>query len=171
MILVVAAFVMNFPVISTLVTSLKSEGEIASYPGLWIEAPTLGLVVKGDRDWFRVEGRAAVDEHAMLDFETVLAIARSRSRFVPMGEGTYVALAHALKTKLADLAAVAETDRDGMRVSRVAALWLDEALEGAIIETDDAFRQSLEKLRRAQDDEAGLPKSLQAEFDKIPAKG
>ena len=36
-----AAFVMNFPVISTLVTSLKSEAEIASYPGLWIESPTL----------------------------------------------------------------------------------------------------------------------------------
>src|SRR5690606_31387879 len=36
-----AAFIMNFPVVSTLVTSLKSEGEIASYPGFWIEAPTL----------------------------------------------------------------------------------------------------------------------------------
>jgi multiple sugar transport system permease protein len=36
-----AAFIMNFPVISTLVTSLKSEAEIASYPGFWIQSPTL----------------------------------------------------------------------------------------------------------------------------------
>ena len=36
-----AAFVMNFPVVSTLVTSLKTEAEIASYPGLWVQNPTL----------------------------------------------------------------------------------------------------------------------------------
>lgn len=36
-----AAFVLNFPVISTLITSLKSDAEISSYPGLFIEKPTL----------------------------------------------------------------------------------------------------------------------------------
>ena len=36
-----AAFVLNFPLIATLVTSLKSEAEIGSNPTLAIEAPTL----------------------------------------------------------------------------------------------------------------------------------
>lgn len=36
-----AAFIMNFPVISTLITSLKSDAEISRYPGLFIEEPTL----------------------------------------------------------------------------------------------------------------------------------
>jgi multiple sugar transport system permease protein len=36
-----AAFVTNFPVIATLVTSLKSDAEISSYPGLFIQSPTL----------------------------------------------------------------------------------------------------------------------------------
>lgn len=36
-----AAFVMNFPVIATLVTAFKSPGEISRNPALWIEAPTL----------------------------------------------------------------------------------------------------------------------------------
>lgn len=35
------AVLINFPVIVTLVTSLKSAREIAGNPGLWIEAPTL----------------------------------------------------------------------------------------------------------------------------------
>lgn len=48
-----AAFVMNFPVISTLVTSLKSEAEIASYPGFWVEAPTL----ENYREIFRMSDR------------------------------------------------------------------------------------------------------------------
>jgi multiple sugar transport system permease protein len=37
----VAALAMNLPVLITLVTSLKSAREIATNPGLWIEAPTL----------------------------------------------------------------------------------------------------------------------------------
>jgi multiple sugar transport system permease protein len=37
----VAVLVMNFPVISTLVTSLKSDGEISSNASLWINQPTL----------------------------------------------------------------------------------------------------------------------------------
>ena len=38
---VVAAFVLNFPVIATLLTSFKSSREIATNPGLWVNAPTL----------------------------------------------------------------------------------------------------------------------------------
>lgn len=37
----IAAFVMNFPVIATLVTALKAPGEVSRNPSLWIEAPTL----------------------------------------------------------------------------------------------------------------------------------
>jgi multiple sugar transport system permease protein len=38
---VVAAFAMNFPVLATLITALKSPGEVTRNPSLWIEAPTL----------------------------------------------------------------------------------------------------------------------------------
>ena len=37
----IAAFVMNFPVISTLSTALKTNAEISRDPGLWVHAPTL----------------------------------------------------------------------------------------------------------------------------------
>jgi len=37
----VAAAAMNFPVLSTLITSLKSDAEIGSNPSLWIERPTI----------------------------------------------------------------------------------------------------------------------------------
>lgn len=37
----IAAFVMNFPVIATLVTAFKSSAEVSRNPSLWIEAPTL----------------------------------------------------------------------------------------------------------------------------------
>jgi multiple sugar transport system permease protein len=36
-----AVVILNFPVIATLITSLKSDAEITSNPSLWINAPTL----------------------------------------------------------------------------------------------------------------------------------
>lgn len=41
MVFSIAALVMNFPVIATLVTAFKSPGEVSRNPSLWIEAPTL----------------------------------------------------------------------------------------------------------------------------------
>jgi multiple sugar transport system permease protein len=50
---VLAALALNAPVIATLVTSFKSPREIATNPGLWIEAPTLanyaGVLAVTDR--------------------------------------------------------------------------------------------------------------------------
>jgi len=37
----IAAFVMNFPVLATLITAFKPPGEVSRNPSLWIEAPTL----------------------------------------------------------------------------------------------------------------------------------
>lgn len=41
LVLILAVLALNFPVLTTLATSLKSRGEIASNPTLWIHAPTL----------------------------------------------------------------------------------------------------------------------------------
>ena len=53
LVLGIAAIVMNFPVLSTLITSFKSEAEIQSNPSPWIESPTLanytGIFAIADR--------------------------------------------------------------------------------------------------------------------------
>ncbi len=129
-----------------------------------VDTRQLAVVVKREHDWFRVHGRAVVDENMVLDFQTLLAAAHARSRFVPMGDGVYAALTHSLKARLADLAAVAETDREGARVPRLAAAWLDEVLESAQVDSDGEFRAAIDRLRRAQDETAMVPKALQAEL-------
>jgi len=131
---------------------------------LTVDTRQLGVVVKAERDWFRLHGRATADESTVLDLQTLIAAAQARSRFVPMGDGVYVALTRSLKARLADLAAVAETDRDGVRVPRLAAAWLDEALDTAQVDADRDFRGAIERLRRAQDAAPAVPKALQAEL-------
>lgn len=38
---IIAAFIMSYPVISTLSASFKTSAEISINPGLWVNAPTL----------------------------------------------------------------------------------------------------------------------------------
>ena len=41
-----------------------------------VDTRQLGVVVKRERDWFRLHGRAVVDENIVLDFETLMAAAQ-----------------------------------------------------------------------------------------------
>lgn len=131
---------------------------------LTVDTGQLAVSVKSERDWFRVSGQAQLDEGMILDFATLLDAARSQSRFIPMGNGAYIALTRSLKERLADLAAVMETDKHGPRLPHLAAAWVDEALEGAQVSSDTAFRKTIEKLRQAQEQSAPLPPALQAEL-------
>ncbi|MEI7968532.1 MAG: DEAD/DEAH box helicase [Betaproteobacteria bacterium] len=130
-----------------------------------VDAPQLVLSVNTDRDWFQLGGRAIVDDRLVMDFKTLVAAAQSRSRFVPMGEGVYAALTRSLRQRLAEVAAIAEPDREGgLRVPRVAAAWLDETLEGTAFETDNGFRNAIARLRAAANQVPAVPGLLQAQL-------
>jgi superfamily II DNA or RNA helicase len=129
-----------------------------------VDTGQLAVSVKSERDWFRISGQAQLDEGLVLDFAALLDAARSQSRFIPLGNGAYVALTKALKERLADLAAVMESDKHGARLPNLAAAWVDEALQGAQLETDTAFRKAIARLQQAQEHTAALPHALQAEL-------
>jgi len=131
---------------------------------LTLDAAQIGLQVKSERDWFRLSGAATVDEGLVLQLADLVAAAQSKSRFVPMGNGVYAALTRSLKQRLNEMAALAEFDKDGMRLPNLAGAWLDEAIDGMTLETDRAFRESIDRLRSAQDITPALPATLQAEL-------
>ncbi len=136
-----------------------------------IDAGKLGITVSKERDWFRVSGQAGLDEGLVVQLETLLAAARDKSRFIPMGDGVYAALTRALKQKLLDLAAVAEVDKHGSKVPQIAAAWLDEVLDGTELSAGSDFRKAIERLRAAQALVPKLPKSLQADLRPYQEEG
>jgi len=129
-----------------------------------VDISQLSLKINTERDWFKVEGEARVDEGLVFTFETLLAASKSASRFIAMGGGVYAALTRRLKERMADLASVTETDKHGARIPRLAAAWMDDALQGVNTQTDKAFRSALEKLRSTQELAIPLPNTLQAEL-------
>jgi superfamily II DNA or RNA helicase len=129
---------------------------------LSLDSRQLGIKISRERDWFRLAGQATLDEGLVLQLETLLAAARAKSRFVPMGNGVYAALTRSLKQKLSDLAAVLETDKNGGKVPTIAAAWLDEILDGTELDAGKDFRQAIDRLRQAQALTPKLPSLLQA---------
>ncbi|MHB8354562.1 MAG: DEAD/DEAH box helicase [Burkholderiales bacterium] len=129
---------------------------------LTVNTRQLSIQISSGRDWFSVKGRAQVEEDQVMELEALLAAAAGNSRFVPMGQGLYVALARDLRDRLRDLSAIVEHRADGLRVPTLAASWLKETLEGAATKADQGFLDKVERLRAAQDLAPVLPTSLQA---------
>ncbi len=123
----------------------------------------LKVQLRSGRDWLGLQGGIEVDEGLVAGLEQLMQwSAAGKGRFVPMGQGRYLALTQELRARLADLASVAELHKDGVRVAPVNAPWLDAALDGAALEADKAFRQRVERLLQAQQLQPALPATLQA---------
>jgi superfamily II DNA or RNA helicase len=129
-----------------------------------VDIAQLSMQVKSERDWFKLEGEAKIDEGLVFTFESLLAASQSNSRFIAMGNGMYAALTRKLKERLSDLASVSETDKNGTRIPHIAGAWLDDALEGISIEADREFHSAIRKLRETQELTIPLPSTLQAEL-------
>ncbi|OHC70959.1 MAG: DNA helicase [Rhodocyclales bacterium GWA2_65_20] len=130
-----------------------------------VAAAQVAINIKSERDWFRIDGRAQVDEGLVLQLSDLVAAAQAKSRFVPIGEGVYAALTRSLKQRLNEMAALADTAKGGdLRLPGLAGGWLDEAIEGMSAQTDAAFRASIERLQSAQSATPALPATLQVQL-------
>ena len=134
--------------------------------------PQLQLRVRSQRDWLSLEGGVRVDESLVIGIEQLLQWqAASRGRFVPLGEGRYLALTQELRARIADLAAVAEQAKGGPRVPALAAGWLETALAGSDWQSDAALRRRVDDLLAARALQPALPSTLQAELRPYQADG
>ena len=124
----------------------------------------LKVNVKSGSEWLALQGGVTLNEQLVVSLGRLLDWSASeKSRFIPMGEGRYLALTEELRSRLDELASVAEIHRtDAARVTPVAAAWLDTTLKGADLDSDQAFRTRIDRLVEAQQFEPVLPRTLQA---------
>ncbi len=135
----------------------------------------LQVRVESGHEWLALAGGVTVNEQLVAHLGRLLDwAATQKSRFVPLGEGRYLALTEELKARLDELATVAERERrdgEGARVTPLAAAWLERALAGADVAADDAFRTRIERLAAAQADRYHLPGTLQASLRPYQEEG
>lgn len=136
------------------------------------DLPQLAVSVETGSEWFKLVGELRVAEGLVMSLEKLVAWAHGHAgRFMPMGQGVYVALTQQLRGRLRDLAGVGDTVRDGIRVPLVAAPWLDDVLAGAGVDPDAHFRTRVRRLRAARAIDAAVPATLAAELRPYQEEG
>ncbi len=129
--------------------------------------------VKSGRDWFAVSGELQLDEGRVLSLQKLLSLLRDAqgSRFLPLGDGAYLALTEQLRQRLSDLDALAEPQGDNLRLSPVAAGWLSHAADDLGLQGDARWRERAQNLVAAADLQAPLPATLRAELRPYQQQG
>ncbi len=123
-------------------------------------------------DWLELEGELQLDNGEVLRLRQLLDLARaSRSRFVALGEGDFLALSDALRQQLADLAALAQTHKQGQRLSSVAALAWQASGHGLRLDGDVLWRKRSDAWAQAQEQVFEVPASLGAELRDYQLEG
>jgi len=122
-----------------------------------VDPGKLTLRVAQDRDWFSVDGSIALDDEQVLEMRFLLErLDRIQGRFVPLGDGRFVALTRQLQTQLQRLAAVSEPHRNGRRVHGLGAPALDAVLEDAgSVKSDAAWKKACRPHPRGRGLDAG----------------
>lgn len=138
-----------------------------------VGAHPMRFKVRQVRDWFAVEGNVTVGEDEVLEMRFLLdRLDRAQGRFVPLGDGRFVALTHRLQTQLRQLAAVSEADKTGQRVHALGAAAVGDLLEEAgQVEADAAWRKHIGRLREAGTWTPKVPLALQAELRDYQEEG
>ena len=133
----------------------------------------LRLRIRSKTDWFEVGGELQVDDHLVLDMKRVLELLNSDgTRFLPLGEGQYVALTRELRKRLDDLADYSEGHGQELRLHPLAALAIEDFTEQLQrLDADHGWKTRLANLHAAFDLEPALPSTLKAELRDYQVEG
>ncbi|MFM7449251.1 MAG: DEAD/DEAH box helicase [Leptolyngbyaceae cyanobacterium] len=131
------------------------------------------LTLQQQRDWFAASGEVQLDDHLVLDMQRLLELLeQTPGRFVPLGDGQFLALTQEFRKRLDDLRTFSERQGKGTRFHPLAALavedWLDEVGE---LNADQAWRDHIQRLKEMQTLQPQLPSTLQAELRDYQLEG
>jgi len=124
------------------------------------------LSIRQSKDWFELEGELRLNEGLALDLQQLLGLMKdSTGRFVPLGDGEFLALSAELRKRLDDLAAFSEPHGKGFRFHPLTSGVFEEfAGEAGSFSADAKWLEQVKRVREAQAFAPVLPTTLQAEL-------
>ena len=138
-----------------------------------VEAKSVRLSIKRDKDWFAAGGEVQVDEGKVLDLRTLLDMLKSsKGRFVELGDNQFVALSFELHRRLMELAAFGDQHGDGVRVHPLASFALQElAADAGGVKADKLWKEHLARIDSSAAFTPQLPSTLQADLRDYQVEG
>lgn len=126
----------------------------------------LNIGVHRSKDWFWMDGKLELNQDLVLTMHQLLEwVQTAPGRFLPLGNGEFVALTHEFRKRLDELQAYSEKQANGVRFHPLAALALREFTdEVGELKADAHWKNHIKRLNSIRDFEPELPSTLQAEL-------
>ena len=131
-----------------------------------VSSSGLSLKMSRARDWFQMDGEVRVDEELVLDMQDLLTrLGKARGRFVPLADGSFVALTRKFQKQLERLGGVTEGHGKGLRLPTLGAVAVQELVEEAgSVKADKEWKAFIARLSAADRHQPVVPSTLQAEL-------
>jgi superfamily II DNA or RNA helicase len=129
-------------------------------------AASMKMVIKPGREWFSASGELEVDETHTVGLMQLLTLMaeRPQSRFVPLGDGQFLALSDTFRQQLELLDRVGFDGGKSLRLHPLAAPVLDDLLADVDLEADAAWTEHVTRMREADAFSPAIPSTLQADL-------
>ncbi len=138
-----------------------------------VSAGDFRMSITSGINWFSMKGNLHLDDALVLGMRQLLEhVASSSSRFVPLGDGQFLALTRTFQKRLEELRLYAEEHGDSLRFHPLATSVLEEFSEEAgNIRADQKWKQHLERLGEVQKFVPVLPDTLRVELRDYQKEG
>ncbi len=133
----------------------------------------LHVKVTGGRDWFEASGQLQCGNDRVFDMRQLLTLLeQTEGRFLPLGEGQFLALTKEFRKRLDEFRALSERHGDGARFHPLAAPAVDGLFDGdASVNANKAWKAHLAKFREAQSFDPAVPSTLRATLRDYQVEG
>jgi SNF2 family DNA or RNA helicase len=133
----------------------------------------LSLRIQKENDWFGLNGELKVNDNLVLSMQTLLGLVNgSKSNFIQVGDGQFIALTKALQKRLKEMDALLQHNKKGLQFSPFAASIFDDLTEGIDeLEVDAAWKKQLKRLEGGKDIKPVVPDNFKAELRNYQLEG
>ncbi|MDE3055650.1 MAG: DEAD/DEAH box helicase [Verrucomicrobiota bacterium] len=133
---------------------------------------SLSLRIKGEKDWFSLEGQLQFNESDVISIKELLPLLEAHSgRFISLSDSKVLALTHHFEKQLRELKSLVEADRSSLRLHPLSSSALSEMLEEADLQADSKWESLKTNFRNAQSHVPVVPSTLQAELRSYQVDG
>ncbi len=133
----------------------------------------LKISIRQAKEWFSVTGELRVDESLVIDMQRLMQlIGETPGRFIPLGEGEFLALTQEFRKRMDELRAFSEVHERQVRFHPLAAPAIKDftAAVGAL-NVDSHWKDHIKRIEEAQDLRPNVPSTLRAELRDYQIEG
>nr|WP_042342577.1 DEAD/DEAH box helicase [Calothrix sp. PCC 7507] len=131
------------------------------------------MSIQRQQDWFAATGELKLDKDLVLDMQQLLELLdKTPSRFIPLGDGQFLALTQTFRKRLDELRTFSEKHSKGIRFHPLATLGLEDFVdEVGKVKADKHWKAHIERLKEVQNLQPELPSTFQAELRDYQMEG